>query len=211
MSAYASAPGLPKNVVMGSDNRSMLMSSSGRTTSQKAETRGVHGSMLSGALVAAFFAFMNVGASTTPGHNNLNTVKPSVMPVFTRANVSDGEDDNVAQDSDELQKMLGLNTSQWAKILKVERKTVYNWRKSPETKIKTNAAKRLEVISKFAEEFNPSHSDYFSKFIFGRNADKGLLNAFLKDPLDLQDLLNQYDNLYTKLDGYVKRAILLGK
>lgn len=99
---------------------------------------------------------------------------------------------------------------QWAKILKVERKTIYNWRKSPETKLKASAAERIRVLQIFAKEFNPKHSDFFSKFIFGRMADVNLMKAFFSEPLVLDELLTQYDNIYAKLDGMVKRKILLG-
>ncbi|WPU24975.1 hypothetical protein RI049_09640 [Cedecea neteri] len=216
MSTYASTPSIPKAVATDSYDSTILMNSKGRTTSQKLETKFIQSGFFSGVFVAAFFAFANVGASTTPTHNNLNTVIPSIAPVISRSETSDeneneNENENrLAHGSDELRGILGLNTAQWAKILKVERKTVYNWRSSPETKIKNNAAERLKVITKFAEEFNPEHSDFFSKFMFGRNANVDLLNAFLSDPMDLQEMLNQYDNIYTKLDGFVKRAALLG-
>lgn len=209
MSAYVSPPSYAKSVANVSDSRSLLMSSNGRTTNQKAETRIIHGSFFSGVVFAAALAFCNLGASTSASHNNLNTIKPMSTPVINR-NDSDEDDDNYVYEADCLQELFGLNTAQWAKILKVERKTIYNWRKSPETKLKASAAERIRVLQAFAKEFNPKHSDFFSKFIFGRMADVNLMKAFFSEPLVLDELLTQYDNIYAKLDGMVKRKILLG-
>lgn len=214
MSAYVSAPSYTRSMAKDTENRTMMLSSSGRTTSQRAETKVVSGSVFSGLIIAAFLAFLNVGASTSPNVNNLNTPRPIATPIINRSNASesdlDTENDNIANVSDHLQNMFGLNTAQWAKILKVERKTIYNWRKAPETKFKTSAAERIAVLQKFAEEFNPEHVDFFKKFLFGSKADAGLTTAFLKEPLDLVELLDKYDEIYTKLDGLVKRKALLG-
>lgn len=209
MSAYVSPPSYAKSVANVSDSRSLLMSSNGRTTNQKAETRIIHGSFFSGVVFAAALVFSNLGASTSASHNNLNTIKPMSTPVINR-NDNGEDDDNYVYEADCLQELFGLNTAQWAKILKVERKTIYNWRKSPETKLKASAAERIRVLQIFAKEFNPKHSDFFSKFIFGRMADVNLMKAFFSEPLVLDELLTQYDNIYAKLDGMVKRKILLG-
>ncbi|WPO96939.1 hypothetical protein [Pseudescherichia sp.] len=213
MNAYVSTSDHVGSVANIADKRRVLTMSYERTTSQKAETKFIHGGIFSGAVLAALLAFMNIGASTTPSHSNLNSVKPVVMPAISRSETEEHEEDNdnLAQESDCLQKLFGLNTSQWAKILKVERKTIYNWRKAPETKVKANAADRILVLQQFAKEFNPLHGDFLSKFMFGRKSDVGLLTAFLKEPLDLNEMLAQYDNIYTKLDGLVKRKALLGE
>lgn len=213
MGGYVTTPGYAKSVATVTDNRNLLMSSCGRTTSQKAESKIINGSVVSGLLFAALLAFMNLGSSTTPSHSNLNAVKTAVIPAIIRTNADGSEDDgdSIANASDALQELFGLNTAQWAKILKVERKTVYNWRKSPETKIKASAAERINVLQKFAEEFNPAHKDFFSKFLFGKKAEKKLLDVFLKEPLSLEEMLNQYDSIYTKLDGLVKRKALFGE
>ncbi|EMC7876164.1 hypothetical protein VB296_08215 [Enterobacter cloacae] len=211
---YTKTPGYASSSVSASERSSAFLNAGSRTTNQKTETKIINGGFFSGIALAAFLAFMNVGASTTPTHSSLNAIKPVTSPIINRSNGGDEEDcdeDNLVHYSDELQELFGFNTSQWAKLLKVERKTLYNWRNAPDTKIKSGALERLVVLKKFAEEFNPKHSLFFSKFLFGRNADAGLLHAFLKEPLILDELISHYDEIYMKLDGLVKRKALLGE
>ncbi|MEY8156477.1 MULTISPECIES: hypothetical protein [Klebsiella] len=215
MSTYVSPSSYARSMTKHTENCTMMLNSNSRTTSQRTETKIVNGSVFSGLVIAALLAFLNVGASTSPNVNSLNSPRPIVTPVINRNGADESELDNknsnLANVSDCLQSFFGFNTAQWAKILKVERKTIYNWRKAPETKHKTSAAERVSVLQKFAEEFNPDHTVFFKKFLFGSKADAGLMAAFMKDPLELSELLDRYDDIYTKLDGLVKRKALLGE
>lgn len=211
---YTTTPGYAKSAASHLEHRSAMNDPGSRTTNQKTETKIINGGFLSGVALAAFLAFVNVGASTTPTHSSLNSIKPITNPIVNRNNGNDEDDQSESNDvnaSDYLQELFGFNTAQWAKLLKVERKTLYNWRNAPETKFKSSALERLTILQEFAEEFNPNHTGFFSKFLFGRNADADLLKAFFREPLILEDLVSHYERIYTKLDGVVKRKALLGK
>lgn len=178
--------------------------------SHHSETNFMYGSIFTGILFATALALTNIGVSSSANNNNYSVVKQSTLSGINRNSVNDEEEENL-NESDRLQSFFGFNTAQWAKILKVGRKTIYNWRDAPNTKIKASAAEKLSVLSKFAEEFNPNHADFLSKFLFGRKAEAAFLAAFLREPLDLNELINQYDNIYTKLDGMGKRKSFLGE
>lgn len=182
-----------------------------RISSSHSESKFIYGSIFTGILFAAALALANIGVTSSNNNNNYSIVKPLTLSGINRNAIGDedSEDDEDLNESDRLQNLFGFNTAQWAKILKVERKTIYNWRGSPDTKIKASAAQKLSVLSKFAEEFNPQHANFLGKFLFGRKADADFLSAFLKEPLDFNELLNQYDNIYTKLDGMAKRSYML--
>lgn len=171
------------------------------------------GSIVSGVITAAIVVLMNIGVTTTPNMRSLDTIKTVVAPAVIREkpgqdNTYREEDDSDALEVNDLQSFFGLNTAQLAKILMVERKTIYNWRKSPQTKLKASAVERMAILKKFSYEVDSSHSKFLSKFIFGKNADRDLLNAFFQEPLNLDDLVNAYDKVYTKIEGFAKRSIM---
>jgi len=182
-----------------------------RSNSNHSESKFIYSSIFTGILFAAALAFANIGVTTSNNNSNYSIVKPLTLSGINRSAIGDedNEGDEDLNESDRLQSLFGFNTAQWAKILKVERKTIYNWRGAPDTKIKASAAQKLSVLSRFAEEFNPQHASFLSKFLFGRKADVNFLSAFLKEPLDFNELLSQYDNIYTKLDGMAKRSYML--
>lgn len=189
--------------------------SSGGTISGSTETKSISRGLVSGVCTCvyalALCVFANIGPSTTTGNARIAPAKTASISVTNRDVASKySANDSLVHVSNSLQHFFGFNTAQWAKLLKVERKTIYNWKDAPETKIKTSAADRIAVLERFSNEFDPRHADFFSKFLFGRHAEKSLLEAFLREPLKLDELLAQYDEIYVKLDGLVKRKALLG-
>lgn len=114
-------------------------------------------------------------------------------------------DENPAKRSEEIRKLLGFKVSQWANILKVERKTLYNWKSSPDSKIKSDALDRINVLGDFSKIFREEHNKFFAKMIFGRYLNKDLLVAFTKENLNLQEMIDAYDSVYDDLDGFVVR------
>ena len=121
MSTYVSPSSYARAMTKHTENRAMMLNSNGRTTSQRTETKIVNGSVFSGLVIAALLAFMNVGASTSPNVNSVNSPRPIVTPIINRNDADeselDNENGNLADVSDCLQKLFGFNTAQWAKIL----------------------------------------------------------------------------------------------
>ncbi|MBP6518336.1 MULTISPECIES: hypothetical protein [Gammaproteobacteria] len=157
----------------------------------------------------------NMGLSSTKGTTNyfsgVNHGDQSDIKV-TSVSLDDVDSDlsnNLSLISDELRKKFGLKVSHWAKILRVERKTLYNWDKNPNVNIQGETALRISVLNEFARSFRREHKDYFAKMLFGRLANKGLLAAFTAPKLDLDVLLEAYDSVYAQLDGFVVRSDLL--
>ncbi|EOI3412784.1 hypothetical protein ACN6UZ_002485 [Cronobacter dublinensis] len=216
MSNYVST-GMRTQAFTGtSSERPLFMNVHSSTTSQKTDTK-IIGGVFSGIVVAALLTLANLGTATNTNTTNINSVKQTFNPVTNRSKGDDrdydeskSETESLVSEIEYLQKFLGFKTMQWAKILKVERKTIYNWRSDPATKIQNKTKDRVSVLNEFAKEFNPNHAAYFNKFLFGKNANKDLLSAFLKEPLDIKELLEQYDEIYTAIDGFYKRNKMLG-
>ena len=104
-----------------------------------------------------------------------------------------------------LQNSFGFKTSQWAAILKVERKTLYNWEKNPETKIQTKVVERLLALKEFHDSIDSEHAMFISKMTFGRHSDSAFLSAFNDKDMTFQSLNEVYDDHYIEIDGLYKR------
>lgn len=104
-----------------------------------------------------------------------------------------------------LQTSFGFKTSQWAAILKVERKTLYNWEKNPETKIQAKVVERLLALKEFHDSIDKEHAMFISKVTFGKHSDGDFLSAFNDKDMTLQSLTEVYDDHYIEIDGLYKR------
>lgn len=185
------------------------------TAGQSGNTRIVNMSIFSGLAFAAMMAFMNLGSPTTTNQSNISNSQQNVSPVTIRnkkahIETEESNDVNIIAMSQKLQKHFGFKTAQWAKILKVERKTIYNWKNNTDTKVKADAARRVMTLSDFAKIFKSDHSLFFSKFVFGGKANEELVAALHRDVLDLEEMTDAYFKIYTEIDGSVKRKRLLG-
>lgn len=107
--------------------------------------------------------------------------------------------------SKEIQAKFGFKTAQWAAVLNVERKTLYNWQKNPETSVQKRVAERINVFADFAQEIAAEHLRYIPKLAFGRYLDKQFSEHLQASPLELDDLVDDYYRLYSELDGFFKR------
>ncbi len=105
----------------------------------------------------------------------------------------------------ELQKKLGFNTAQWASVLGVERKTLYNWKKQPQTQVQERTVDRIKLWAEFADYIEAEHRPYLAKYAFGRNGDKNMASLLLDDTKSLTELNEAYDNAYTRIDGFMNR------
>ncbi|WP_130100490.1 hypothetical protein [Siccibacter turicensis] len=197
------------------NSKTMYIGAEQRISHNKADSQAIYGGVFSGVIFATFLAFLSFGASTSTNTSGISTAKQSISVVSNRnedevCDVEENEKENLVLEAEDLQHLFGFKTMQWAKVLKVERKTIYNWRNDPSTKLQTKAKERIAVLKAFSKEFNPLHGEYFSKFIFGKHADKNLLSAFMREPLDLEEILERYDDVYLRLDGFYKRNKMLG-
>lgn len=207
----------PKQVITTSSEPSVVnMASSGRhTAGQSGNLRFVSSGIFTGLAFAAMMAFMNLGSQTTTNQSSFTSSQQPVSPYNSRGKNEDVEtegvsDENIIKVSQALQEYFGFKTAQWAKILKVERKTIYNWKNKTGTRVKYDAAKRIMILSDFAKSFKRDHSLIFSKYIFGSGANVELAKAFTNEFLDISEITDAYYNIYTKIDGAVKRRKLLG-
>lgn len=104
-----------------------------------------------------------------------------------------------------LKEQFGFKTAQWAAILQVERRTLYNWEKNPETKIQNKVVERLMLLQKFYEGIDKEHAMFLSKLTFGKHSDSSFLNAFNDANVTFASLMDLYDERYIEIDGLYKR------
>lgn len=185
------------------------------TAGQSGNTRIINTTIFSGLAFAAMMAFMNLGSPTTTNQSNMSNSQQNVSPATLRSkkthvDTEENSDGNIIATSQKLQEYFGFKTAQWAKILKVERKTIYNWKNNTDTRVKADAARRVMALSDFAKVFKADHALFFSKFVFGSKANEELASVLHKDSLDLKEISNAYFKIYTEIDGYIKRKRLLG-
>lgn len=100
----------------------------------------------------------------------------------------------------------GFNISSWAKVLKVERKTLYNWKNRPDTNIQKAILIRLDQLKIFSLEMDEGHKKYLSLFSFGKRSDSELLVALTSKSIAADKLINNYDRLYNAIHGLEVRA-----
>jgi len=104
-----------------------------------------------------------------------------------------------------LKEQFGFKTAQWAAVLQIERKTLYNWEKNPETKIQNKVVERLMSLQQFYKGIEQEHAMFISKLTFGKHSDAAFLNAFTDTNMSLESLMQLYDDRYIEIDGLYKR------
>jgi hypothetical protein len=107
--------------------------------------------------------------------------------------------------SQKLQKEFSFKTAQWAAVLQVERKTLYNWIKNPETKVHDKVANRITIFNKLFEEMDTGHARYLASFAFGRYKDAEIGNLLIDENLSINEIVEHYERLYSEFDGKHKR------
>lgn len=107
--------------------------------------------------------------------------------------------------SRKLEKEFSFKRSQWSSVIKVERKTLYNWDKNPDTRIQAKTTARLRELEAFAQEMDKGHSQFLSKLSFGKYAIPELNKLLISSDLNLQNLIEIYEKNYTIFDGLLKR------
>lgn len=167
----------------------------------------VHGALLASILLAAFLSGVGNGkeiktqAVTSPSSKNT-----AIYDVISKKEIAyKHEKATLISQSIKLQKEFGFKTAQWATILQVERKTLYNWIKNPETKIQDKVAKRLTIFSELFEDMDTGHAHYLASFAFGRYRDAKMANVLTKNHLSFDQVVENYERLYSEFDGKYKR------
>jgi len=113
--------------------------------------------------------------------------------------------DSLVLDSQKLMKGFNFKTAQWAAVLKVERKTLYNWAKNPNTKVQEKVANRIKILSDIFDEMNEGHAHYLASFAFGRYKDPEIGESLLNENLSFSNVIEHYERLYSEFDGKYKR------
>ncbi|MBH0049072.1 MULTISPECIES: hypothetical protein [unclassified Pseudoalteromonas] len=146
-------------------------------------------------------------------HNNTQVLTTSVIqkkPTYLIENSvaikkENNKEDLLTTKSELLQNNFGFKTAQWAAVLKVERKTIYNWAKNPETKIQDKVVARIDIFNKFYDEINKKHAQYLPLFTFGRYSDSEVAKIITSEELSVELLVESYERLYSEFDGAYKR------
>ncbi|EPQ5995042.1 TPA: hypothetical protein QHK14_003563 [Klebsiella pneumoniae] len=110
--------------------------------------------------------------------------------------------------SSKLQHEFGFKKAQWASILNVERKTLYNWEEKPDSTPHAKVMINLEVLKHFSEEIDKGHAPFISKMTFGKGRKDEFTQAFTRQPLSIESMVSAYEKYYTEIDGFYKRQLL---
>ncbi|MBM6478474.1 hypothetical protein ACUIG5_18785 [Raoultella ornithinolytica] len=110
--------------------------------------------------------------------------------------------------SAKLQREFGFKKAQWASVLNVERKTLYNWEGKPDSTPHAKVMTNLEVLKKFSEEIDDGHAPFISKMTFGKGRKDDFTQAFTTQPLSIELMISAYEKYYTEIDGFYKRQLL---
>lgn len=165
--------------------------------------------------VAALLATSGTHALSV--NNSINTspqpIKAPYEVVVNKVGVyqltSDDADNKVlrpAELSDMLQSGFGFSkVSPWARVLKVERKTIYDWRKRPDTDVQPRIADRLNTLKALYDEMEPSHRKFVYAMAFGRRMDQGFADELLSAEMSKEKLSEIYDDLFLDFVGLDKR------
>lgn len=195
------APNFSTQATVKNVNQKAVTSTYGKTTTTLGKVSGY-------IIGAAFMTLMGIGANTSQSQVNFKSKTPENRSrVVLKSGKPKLPEDGIRFTalSEKLQKSFSFNTAQWAWILKVERKTLYNWINKPNVKIHSKASERLLVLDKFNQEMTTAHRQYFSKLTFGKMADTRFIEILKEKDLNLNGLVSTYEDLYTKFDGLYKR------
>lgn len=178
-----------------------------KRTNNIIETRKNISTVVGKALLGVFAlsSLLNVGSMT--GASPVE-IKPIVRSYNHLAKVEAIKEPNAIEKSNSLQKGFNFNVSQWASLLKVERKTIYNWNGKKETRIKNATVSRINAFDAFYNEIDMKHAPYLKKFIFGRMSDESIRTVFYEEPLDFNKMVDAYYDIYAQIEGYSVRAKL---
>jgi len=105
-------------------------------------------------------------------------------------------------------KLFGLNKSQLAAVLNVQRKSIYDWRAKPEIDVRDITVKRIQALEELLEYMDDGHSQMTAKLSFGSLGRKDLAQALTGRELDIVELKKLYDFYWLEFDGMYKRSIL---
>ncbi|HCG7082749.1 TPA: hypothetical protein NJ353_003202 [Vibrio parahaemolyticus] len=107
---------------------------------------------------------------------------------------------------DKVANAANFNKSQLASILRVERKSLYDWKKNPDVNVREATRHRVENLEQFISTMDVGHSQYIAKLAFGSNGHKDLADALLAENMDLSYLEQLYDKYWIEFDGFYTRA-----
>lgn len=110
--------------------------------------------------------------------------------------------------SSDLQRKFGFKKAQWASVLNVERKTLYNWEEKPDSTPHSKVMINLETLKAFSDEIDDGHAPFISKMTFGKGRKDDFTQAFTTQPLSIELMISAYEKYYTEIDGFYKRQLL---
>lgn len=190
-------PEVRTNISFGNSNKTMGGNSSSMATSPIS-------------LFKAFAITFCMFLGTTPVQANSLNQSSKIISYQVNDESIEGADDSTNKEkpvvlSQKLKKEFGFNTAQWASILQVERKTLYNWEKNIDTRIQQKVLNRLTALDEFYSEIDSEHAKYIAKATFGKKSFPTFTTVITSDPLIANDLVSVYEEMYAEFDAIYKR------
>jgi hypothetical protein len=108
--------------------------------------------------------------------------------------------------SSTLEKSFSFKKAQWASIISVERKTLYNWLSKPKTNVHLDTMRKLNTLNQLLSNMDAGHAQFLAKLSFGRISIQELRLALASKDASAQDLIDVYEKHYTTFDGLLKRS-----
>lgn len=109
--------------------------------------------------------------------------------------------------SSTLEKSFNFKKAQWASIISVERKTLYNWVSKPQTSVHPYTMRKLNTLNQLLLNMDAGHAQFLAKLSFGRISIQELRLALTSKDASAQNLIDVYEKHYTVFDGLLKRSL----
>jgi hypothetical protein len=106
-----------------------------------------------------------------------------------------------------LEKSFSFKKAQWASIISVERKTLYNWLSKPKTRVHRDTMGKLNTLNQLLSNMDADHAQFLAKLSFGRISIQELRLALTSKDASTQNLIDVYEKHYTVFDGLLKRSL----
>jgi hypothetical protein len=138
---------------------------------------------------------------------SINFEVPSAQVESSINNNSD-EDNGLVSDIFILKKELSLSVASLSALLNVERKTIYNWKKNPNSKLNNKNIGRTKALLSFFNGLDYGHKGLIGKFLFKKNAIREFSDAVTRRDIDLEEVASLYGKYWIQIEGAYKRSLM---
>jgi|TARA_R110000868_G_scaffold373866_2_gene638197 hypothetical protein len=138
---------------------------------------------------------------------SINFEVPSAQVEYSINNNSD-EDNRLVNEIFTLKKELSLSVASLSALLNVERKTIYNWNKNPDSKLNNKNIGRIRALISFFNSMDYGHKAVIGRFLFKKNAIREFSDAVTRREIDLDEMATLYDKYWIQIEGAYKRSLV---